>query len=119
MRKSVLSPASSLLQACSKHTRLRCHISTTPDETTIASTEKEDQDADNSDHASHQSYLVRSGNNKPLPLSSFLDPSRLAQRHRHRLPKPKPPAYKDLDEFRKRFASNPYGTRSSLQDEPI
>jgi hypothetical protein len=108
MSKSVLGPASSLLRACSKHAQLGRHIATTADETT--NSKPAEHDHDDSEHATHQSYLLRSGNNKPLPLSSFLDPSRLAQRHRHRLPKPKPPAYKDLDEFRKRFASNPYGT---------
>jgi hypothetical protein len=57
---------------------------------------------------SHCVYM-RKGGNRPLPLSSFLDPARLAQRHRHRLPKPKPPVYEDLDDFRKKVANNPYG----------
>jgi hypothetical protein len=56
------------------------------------------------------SVYVRKGENKPLPLSSFLDPARLAQRHRRRLPKPDAPVYENLDEFRKKIADNPYGT---------
>jgi hypothetical protein len=57
----------------------------------------------------HQTFYIRKGGNKALPLSSFLDPARLAQRHRHKLPKPSPPKYDDLTEFRRRMADNPYG----------
>ena len=63
-----------------------------------------------SQNGKHRTFRYREGGNKPLPLSSFLDPARLAQRHRHKLPKPPPPKYDDLSPFRKRMADNPYGS---------
>jgi hypothetical protein len=62
-----------------------------------------------SENAVHQTFYIRKRGNKALPLSSFFDPARLVQRHRHKLPKPSPPKYDDLTEFRRRMADNPYG----------
>ena len=61
-------------------------------------------------------YHDRKHGNKSLPLSSFLDPARIQQRQqaRHRLPKQDEPSFKDLDPFRQRLTSNPFGGSMSL-----
>ncbi|KAF2665119.1 hypothetical protein BT63DRAFT_429066 [Microthyrium microscopicum] len=58
----------------------------------------------------NQTFHQRKHGNKPLPLSSFLDPGRISQRQRvrNRLPKPAPPPIADLSTFRQKFARNPY-----------
>jgi hypothetical protein len=56
-----------------------------------------------------QTFRSRKHGNNPLPLSSFFDPRRLAQRHRHKQPKLDPPNYDDLDHFRKKLADNVHG----------
>lgn len=58
-------------------------------------------------------YSLRNRNfgNPPLPVSSFFDPKRLKQRHKHRLPKHKRLHFSQLeDKARQRLANNPYGT---------
>lgn len=60
-------------------------------------------------HPIKQSFHHRSNGSK-LPLSSFLDPYRIEQRHRHRhrTPKPAAPTYAELSPARQKLARNPY-----------
>jgi hypothetical protein len=74
--------------------------------------------SDQPDELPKRAFYERKSANPPLPLSSFLDPFRIEQRHRHRnrTPKPEAPVYQDLSPIRQKLARNVY---AKLLAQPI